>query len=179
MHRILGCELLQASFHLNSREHPLPTVIAHRGASAAEQGLDPEEYAVAVAGHLERSGIAPPEDGAQFAKACSVAQEKAQTLAEVWPLIRFVFSEPVDDDKARKKFLGPEGIEVLRTAHAALEGAPEWSPEALDGLGRVADQDVSILNQVRRARGHARAEAALWGVVCVYLALAVRWFRWD
>jgi glycerophosphoryl diester phosphodiesterase len=37
MHRILGCELLQASFHLNLREHPLPTVIAHRGASAAEQ----------------------------------------------------------------------------------------------------------------------------------------------
>jgi glycerophosphoryl diester phosphodiesterase len=37
VHRILGCELLQASFHLNLREPPLPTVIAHRGASAYEQ----------------------------------------------------------------------------------------------------------------------------------------------
>jgi glycerophosphoryl diester phosphodiesterase len=37
VNRIRACELLQASFHLNFREHPLPVVIAHRGASAAHQ----------------------------------------------------------------------------------------------------------------------------------------------
>ena len=30
-----------------------------------------------------------------------------------------------------------------------------------------------------RLRDHGRAEAALWGVVCVYVALAVRWSNYT
>ena len=37
--------------------------------------------------------------------ACEIAQEKAQTLAEVWPLIRFLFEPPVDDEKAWRKVM--------------------------------------------------------------------------
>ena len=103
--------------------------------------LDPAAYAERVAGHLERAGIEPPADRAHFAEACRVAQDKAQTLAEVWPLIRFVFSEPVDDEKARRKFLGPEGSEKLKVVHAALESAPEWSPGVLEEvLGEVVER---------------------------------------
>jgi glutamyl-tRNA synthetase len=103
--------------------------------------LDPAAYAERVAGHLERAGIEPPADRAHFAEACRVAQDKAQTLAEVWPLIRFVFSEPVDDEKARRKFLGPEGSEKLKVVHAALESAPEWSPAVLEEvLGEVVER---------------------------------------
>jgi len=103
--------------------------------------LDPAEYAERVAGHLERSGIGAPDDRARLAEACRIAQDKAQTLDEVWPLIRFVFTEPVDDEKARKKFLGPEGIETLRAVHTALEGAPDWSAEGLEQvLGAVVER---------------------------------------
>jgi glutamyl-tRNA synthetase len=103
--------------------------------------LEPAEYAERVAAHLECTGVEPPYDRAHFAEACRVAQDKAQTLAEVWPLIRFVFGEPVDDEKARNKFLGPEGAEKLRVVHAALESAPEWSPEALEEvLGEVVER---------------------------------------
>ena len=103
--------------------------------------LDPREYAEKVAGHLERSGIEPPADRAHFAEACRVAQDKAQTLDEVWPLIRFVFDEPLDDEKARTKFLGPEEIETLKAVHAALESVPEWTAESLEeALGEVVDR---------------------------------------
>jgi len=105
------------------------------------RGLDPDRYAEAVAGHLERSGVEPPVDRARFAEACHIAQDKAQTLDEVWPLIRFVFTDPVDDEKARKKFLGPEGIEVLKAVHKALEGAQVWTAQALEEvLGGVVER---------------------------------------
>ena len=103
--------------------------------------LDPAVYAERVARHLQCAGTEPPADRAHFAEACRVAQDKAQTLAEVWPLIRFVFSEPVDDEKARRKFLGPEGSEKLKVVHAALESAPEWSPDVLEEvLGEVVER---------------------------------------
>ena len=102
--------------------------------------LDPGEYAEQVAAHLERAGIEPPADRAHFAEACAVAQDKAQTLDEVWPLIRFVFAEPVDDEKARRKFLGPDGIAALEAVHPALASAPEWSADALEEvLGEVVE----------------------------------------
>jgi glutamyl-tRNA synthetase len=105
--------------------------------------LDPAEYADHVAAHLERSGVEPPADRGRLAEACAVAQDKAQTLAEVWPLIRFVFTEPVDDEKARKKFLGADGIAVLQAVHQALEGATDWSA---DGLEQVLSGVVERLD---------------------------------
>ena len=47
-----------------------------------------EEYTAAVARHLGRE----PDD--RLRAACEIAQEKAQTLEEVWPLIRFLFEPP-------------------------------------------------------------------------------------
>ncbi|MEJ7875274.1 MAG: glutamate--tRNA ligase [Solirubrobacterales bacterium] len=99
------------------------------------------EYVAAVDGHLRRSGIETPADSARFAEACRVAQEKAQTLDEVWPLIRFAFSEPVNDEKARRKFLGPDSVESLKVAREAISGAPAWTPETLEELlGEVVER---------------------------------------
>ena len=56
-----------------------------------------EEYTAAVASHLGR------EPDERLRAACEIAQEKAQTLEEVWPLIRFLFEPPVDDPKAWAK----------------------------------------------------------------------------
>ena len=53
-----------------------------------------EEYTAAVARHLGR------EPDERLRAACAIAQEKAQTLAEVWDLIRFLFEPPVEDEKA-------------------------------------------------------------------------------
>jgi glutamyl-tRNA synthetase len=78
------------------------------------------EYAEAVASHLRSAGIDPPDDEERFRIACGIAQDKAQTLAEVWPLIRFIFEPPVDDEKAREKFLADEALPLLREARALL-----------------------------------------------------------
>ena len=105
--------------------------------------LDPDEYAGQVADHLERSGSTPPARSTSTSlTSCAVAQDKAQTLDEVWPLIRFVFTEPVEDDKAWRKFLGPAGIDGLKAVHPALVSAPECSADALEG---VLDEVVETL----------------------------------
>ena len=91
-----------------------------------------DAYVEAVAEQLERTDVEVPSDEARFADACRIAQDKAQTLAEVWPLIRFAFTEPVDDEKARAKFLGPESRAHLEVARDAMTQASGWSPEALE-----------------------------------------------
>ena len=69
-----------------------------------------DEYTAAVARHLGR------EPDERLREACAIAQEKAQTLDEVWGLIRFLFEPPVEDEKAWRKVM-KDG------APAALEAA--------------------------------------------------------
>src|SRR4051794_21573408 len=60
-----------------------------------------EQYTEAVAGHLRRSGHAEAaEDRERLRAVSAIAQEKAQTLEEVWPLVRFAFEPPVEDEAA-------------------------------------------------------------------------------
>lgn len=100
-----------------------------------------EEYVRAVIEHLGRSGIEAPADHDHLARACRVAQDKAQTLDEVWPLIRFVFSEPVEDEKARRKFLGPESRPLLEAARDAMAGVETWDAETLErSLGELVER---------------------------------------
>ena len=69
-----------------------------------------EEYTAAVARHLGR------EPDERLRGACEIAQEKAQTLEEVWPLIRFLFEPPVDDPKAWAKVMKEGSGELLEAA---------------------------------------------------------------
>ncbi len=62
-----------------------------------EMALD--AYTERVAGFLGR------EPDERLRAGCEIAQEKAQTLAEVWPLIRFLFEPPVEDEKAWRKVM--------------------------------------------------------------------------
>ena len=62
----------------------------------------------------------------------AIAQEKISTLAEFGPLTRFFFDGPVDDPKAREKFLGEEGLESLRQAFATLQGVDPWDAAHLE-----------------------------------------------
>ena len=71
-------------------------------------------------------GRAPPGPGARRAPAgaaCAIAQEKAQTLAEVWPLIGFLFDEPETDEKAWRKVMKDGALPLLTEALEALRGA--------------------------------------------------------
>jgi len=73
-----------------------------------------EEYTAAVARHLGRDA------DERLLRACSIAQDKAQTLDEVWQLIRFLFEPPVDDPKAWRKVMKDGALAALEAAHAAL-----------------------------------------------------------
>ena len=56
-----------------------------------------DDYDAAVAAHLERRGRGRRRRLRRLRAACEIVQDKAQTLAEVWPLIGFLFEPPVDD----------------------------------------------------------------------------------
>ncbi len=86
-----------------------------------------DEYVGAVATHLGR----PREE--RLRAACEIVQEKAQTLAEVWPLIRFLFEPPVEDEKAWWKTMkdeAPAALEASREALAAAGGFDAAEVEA-------------------------------------------------
>jgi len=85
-----------------------------------------DDYTAAVARHLGR------EPDEELRAACAIAQEKAQTLAEVWPLIRFLFEEPVDDEKAWAKVMKEATGEILDAAAAALEGVDPFEPGPIE-----------------------------------------------
>ena len=85
-----------------------------------------DRYTAAVAQHLGR------EADERLRAACEIAQEKAQTLQEVWPLIRFLFEPPVADDKAWGKVMKDGTGEVLEAIAEALAAVDIWEPEPIE-----------------------------------------------
>ncbi len=105
------------------------------------RGLPLPEYAEALVGHLERDGLEVPERE-PLIDACAIAQDKAQTLGEVWPLIGFLFNSPVRDEEARAKFLGPESLGPLRAARAAIAASDPFDAQTLErDLGAVVERE--------------------------------------
>jgi glutamyl-tRNA synthetase len=96
--------------------------------------LSLDEYVDAVAAYLERRGHAgAAADRERLRAALQIAQEKAQTLAEVWPLIRFVFEPPVDDAKAWDKVMKPEALPRLTATLEALRATDSWDATSIEG----------------------------------------------
>src|SRR6186997_379017 len=85
-----------------------------------------DEYVAAVAQHLGR------EADERLRAACEIAQEKAQTLAEVWPLIRFLFEPPVEDEKAWNKVMKEGSPAALEASREALAELQEFDPEPIE-----------------------------------------------
>jgi glutamyl-tRNA synthetase len=85
-----------------------------------------DDYTAAVARHLGR------EPDEKLRAACDIVQEKAQTLEEVWPLIRFLFEEPVDDPKAWKKVMKEGSGELLEATLAALRETEPFEPDPIE-----------------------------------------------
>jgi glutamyl-tRNA synthetase len=70
-----------------------------------------------------RSGLAP---------AVAISQEKIQTLADFWPLAGFLFDGPVDDPKARQKWLDAEHRHALVQAREALAHLEPFDVERIE-----------------------------------------------
>lgn len=85
-----------------------------------------DEYTAAVARHLGRDA------DERLRAACEIAQEKAQTLDEVWPLIRFLFEPPVDDPKAWAKVMKGEAAALLEAAVQALAEVEAFDPASIE-----------------------------------------------
>ena len=99
--------------------------------------LDLGEYEARLGAHLERSD---PEAARAFEAAsperrrmaCAIVQEKAQTLAEVWALIGFLFAEPEREEKAWDKVMIPEAEPLLRAARDALAAVEPFDAAAIE-----------------------------------------------
>jgi len=100
--------------------------------------LDLETYTEAVARFVGR------EPDERLSAACAIAQEKAQTLTEVWPLIGFLFEEPETDEKAWRKVMKDGALPLLREALDSMREADSFEPPELEArLGRIlAEKDV-------------------------------------
>jgi glutamyl-tRNA synthetase len=70
--------------------------------------------------------------------AVAITQEKISTLDEFWKLAASFYDGPVDDPKAREKFLAPrESKDALADVRAALANLPEpWTTETVEGALR-------------------------------------------
>jgi glutamyl-tRNA synthetase len=88
--------------------------------------MDLDEYTATVASLNGRE----PDD--LLRAGCEIAQEKAQTMDEVWPLIRFLFEEPVDDEKAWRKTMKDHAPDALEAAREALAGLSDFSTAAVE-----------------------------------------------
>jgi glutamyl-tRNA synthetase len=108
--------------------------------------LPMSEYERRLADYL---AVSDPEAARAFAgapadtraAACEIVAEKAQTLAEAWPLIGFLFTEPEPDPKAWSKVMkeGSEG--ALAAALDALRETDDWTAPGLEAaLGPVTEK---------------------------------------
>jgi glutamyl-tRNA synthetase len=88
--------------------------------------LSLDEYTASVARHLGR------EPDERLRAACAIAQEKAQTLAEVWGLIRFLFEPPVEDEKAWAKVMKDGALAALEASRSALAETAVFDTEAIE-----------------------------------------------
>jgi len=88
--------------------------------------MDIDEYTSAVAAF---TGL---PDGEKLRQACAIAQEKAQTLADVRPLVAFFFEEPVEDEKAWRKTMKEDAPRVLEAVTAALEPLEDFGFESVE-----------------------------------------------
>jgi len=85
-----------------------------------------DDYTAVVARHLDR------EPDERLRAACEIVQEKAQTLTEVWPLIRFLFETPEEDPKAWAKVMKEGSGALLEAAAEALAAVEPFEPDAIE-----------------------------------------------
>jgi glutamyl-tRNA synthetase len=79
----------------------------------------------------------PPE-------AVAISQEKMQSLADFWPLAKFLVEPQEFDEKAWNKVMGDGAIERLRAVREALESLDDFDPEAIEGVLRGVVERLEV-----------------------------------
>jgi glutamyl-tRNA synthetase len=103
--------------------------------------LPPGELADRVREWILRENL-PGADDPRLEQACVAAREKAQTLAELYDLIRFAFGALELDEAAWSKVMSKDGArEKLEHARTALAGAEAFDEQHVEAaLRRVAEE---------------------------------------
>ncbi len=103
--------------------------------------LTPAELAERLGEWMQIEGLPGAEDP-RLEQAAAAAQEKAQTLAELYDLIRFAFRPLEIDEAAWAKVMAKDGArDKLERARAALSKAEPFDEEHLEAeLRTVADE---------------------------------------
>ncbi len=96
------------------------------------RALAPEELTRRLEAFTGREGLA---------EAARISQEKIHTLADFWPLAGPLLDGPVEDPKARERWLGDEGRAALADARDALAQAQSFDEAGLEeALGGVIER---------------------------------------
>jgi glutamyl-tRNA synthetase len=84
------------------------------------RNLPGEELTRRVGEFLRQEGRVDIADDRRLARAVAISQEKIHTLADFWPLAGPLLDGPVDDSKARERWLDERGRASLRETRGAL-----------------------------------------------------------
>jgi len=75
-------------------------------------------------------------------RAAEISQEKIHTLADFWPLAGPLLDRPVDDAKARERWLDEKGRALLAKARSALEGVEPFEEPGIErALGDLIERE--------------------------------------
>jgi glutamyl-tRNA synthetase len=90
------------------------------------RALATDELVRLLGDYLDANGHAGLRDDPRFARAVAISQEKIHTLADFWGLSGPLLAGPVDDAKARERWLGADGLAMLAREREALAQAPSF-----------------------------------------------------
>lgn len=98
----------------------------------------------------DRMGLSDLAERDLLARAMPVLKVRAANLNELAEGARFLFARrPLDLDEAAAGLLGGEAPALLAATHTALDAAPAWDTEALEGaVRRVAEERSVKLGQI-------------------------------
>ncbi|HTR73179.1 MAG TPA: glutamate--tRNA ligase [Solirubrobacteraceae bacterium] len=118
--------------------------------------LTAQELTERVAGRLREEGHERAAQDPRLERAVTISQEKISTLADFWPLAGPLLGEPVEDAKARERWLGDDGRARLGQARAVLAELDEFSElevgRALEALvARLAVKPREVFQPLRVA----------------------------
>ncbi len=98
---------------------------------------------------LDHLRLRAPDDASAFAAAsperrraaCEIVRDKAQTLDEIWPLVRFLFVEPERDSAAWKKVMTGDAGSALAEALEVLRAVDRFDTAAVEAaLGAAVER---------------------------------------
>jgi glutamyl-tRNA synthetase len=91
------------------------------------RALPLEDLVSELGTYLDANGHAGSRDDPRFARAVEISQEKIHTLADFWPLTGPLLDAPIDEPKARERWLDERGRATLAQARDALAELPDFA----------------------------------------------------